>query len=135
MAEPREQIESFLDLCRAEKAMRTQIKNMNDEQIVTLANSKGYSFTLQDLQNVLDPESVDKELKTKDLELVAGGLRDVNAEVTDGLVCNTIRSIFSGESGCFGGGLVGYAGAGGGLSEGYKNNKKRDKTGQEHPKT
>ena len=104
MTEPREQIESFLDLCRAEKAMRTQIKNMNDEQIVALANSKGYIFTLQDLQNVLDPESVNKELKMKDLELVAGGLRDINAAVSDGLVCNTIRSIFSGESGCFGGG-------------------------------
>lgn len=102
MSNAHKTIEDFFNLCSSDPALRKQLKELNDEQIVKLANTKGFDFSLEDLQDVLDPGSTDRPLETKDLELVAGGAKALNA-VSDGLVCNTIRSLFSTESGCGGG--------------------------------
>ena len=56
-------------------------------KLSSLANSKGFDFSFEDLQDTLDPGDTDKPLETKDLQLVAGGARALNA-VSDGLVCN-----------------------------------------------
>ena len=102
MSSAQQAIEDFFALCSSDPSLRKQLKELNDEQIVELANNKGFSFSLDDLQDVLDPSGADRELETKELELVAGGAKALNA-VSDGLVCNTIRSLFSTESGCGGG--------------------------------
>jgi predicted ribosomally synthesized peptide with nif11-like leader len=102
MSDSSDNVESFFELCSQDQALRQQIKTLNDEQIVSLANSKGLAFTIEDLESVLSPGGDSEELSDKDLELVAGGARALNA-VSDGLVCNTIRSLFSTESGCGGG--------------------------------
>ena len=94
-------IEAFLEACSTDAALLQQLKSLNDEQVVKLANAKGFKFSINDLQSVLDSDGEDKELNKEDLELVAGGARALNA-VSDGLVCNTIRSLFSTESGCGG---------------------------------
>lgn len=99
MGNPQKAIEDFFCLCSSDTSLRKQLKELNDEQIISLANSKGFDFSFEDLQDTLDPGDTDKPLETKDLQLVAGGARALNA-VSDGLVCNTIRSLFSTESGC-----------------------------------
>lgn len=107
MSNASQNAQDFLELCSNDQSLRLQLKALNDEQIISLASSKGYSFTVQDIESILNPDNADRELDAKDLELVAGGARALNA-VSDGLVCNTIRSLFSTESGCgsiIGGGI------------------------------
>ena len=99
MSNAKKAIEDFFNLCGSDSSLRNQLKELNDEQIIALANSKGFDFNFQDLQNTLDPGDSEKPLETKDLQLVAGGARALNA-VSEGLICNTIRSLFSTESGC-----------------------------------
>ena len=99
MASASKKIEEFLNHCSNNLELRKDLTRLNDEQIVSLAGSQGFSFTLEELQEALDPDSTSKELDEKDLEQVAGGARPMQA-VSDGLICNTIRSLFTGESGC-----------------------------------
>lgn len=111
MANARESAQEFLEHCSTDQSLRRQLKTLNDEQIIELASSKGYSFTIQDLESIVNPDDANSELDAQELELVAGGARALNA-VSDGLVCNTIRSLFSTESGC------------GTIGGGFKSNKK-----------
>ena len=85
MGNPQKAIEDFFCLCSSDTSLRKQLKELNDEQIISLANSKGFDFSFEDLQDTLDPGDSDKPLETKDLQLVAGGARALNA-VSDGLV-------------------------------------------------
>ena len=101
MASPQEQINSFLTLCSADKELREELQSKNDQEIIEAAAGKGFQITQQDLENLLETEATDQELSGSDLELVAGGAKALNA-VSDGLVCNTIRSLATGESGCGG---------------------------------
>lgn len=101
MADVSPQTAAFLELCAKDKEFRKELQSKNDQEIVEAAAGKGFQITQQDLENLLETEATDQELSSSDLELVAGGAKALNA-VSDGLVCNTIRSIFSGESGCSG---------------------------------
>ena len=91
--------EAFLAACNESGELKQKLRSLADEQIVKEANGLGFAFSLQDLRSILGSDLEDEELAKADLELVAGGARGLNA-VSDGLVCNTIRSLFSGESGC-----------------------------------
>lgn len=91
--------EAFLAACNERDELKHKLKTLPDEQIVKEANALGFVFTLEDLRTILGGELDDQELAKGDLELVAGGAIGLNA-VSDGWVCNTIRSLSTGESGC-----------------------------------
>jgi len=93
--------ESFLAVCNEKDDLKQILKTGSDEQIVNEANGLGFLFSLEDLREILGVDKDDQELSTSDLELVSGGARALNA-VSDGMICNTIRSLSSGESGCSG---------------------------------
>ena len=99
MASPQEQINSFLTLCSADKELRNSLKPKNNEEITQIAASKGFTFSVEQFEAALNPEASSEELTDSDLELVAGGARAAKA-FTDTTLGNTIRSLFTGESGC-----------------------------------
>ena len=101
MADVSPQTAAFLELCAKDKEFCKELRSKNDQEIVEAAAGKGFEITQQDLENLLETEATDQELSSSDLELVAGGAKALNA-VSDGLVCNTIRSLATGESGCGG---------------------------------
>jgi len=98
MASPQEQINSFLTLCSADKELRNSLKLKNNEEITQIAASKGFTFSVEQFEAALNPEASSEELTDSDLELVAGGARA--KAFTDTTLGNTIRSLFTGESGC-----------------------------------
>ena len=67
MGNSQKAIEDFFCLCSSDTSLRKQLKELNDEQIISLANSKGFDFSFEDLQDTLDPGDTDKPLETKDL--------------------------------------------------------------------
>ena len=99
MASPQEQINSFLTLCSADKELRNSLKPKNNEEITQIAASKGFTFSVEQFEAALNPEASSEELTDSDPELVAGGARAAKA-FTDTTLGNTIRSLFTGESGC-----------------------------------
>ncbi len=108
MSSKQEIVASFFSACSEKPELRQILKTLSDAQIVEKANSLGFEFDMSDLEETLQPEGEDAEISNADLQQVAGGGM-INAAVSDGLVCNTIRSLFSGESGCgtiIGGGVA-----------------------------
>ena len=106
MASIEKQVEDFLAHCSQNESLREKLKaSMNDEQIADVAKLSGFNLTSDNLRSVFNVETDDEELTSDDLELVAGGAKrggGVLNSVSGGLVCNTIRSLFSTESGCGG---------------------------------
>lgn len=99
MTSPKDQITSFLELCNSDKDLRNSLKLKNNEEITQIAASKGFIFSVEQFESALEPDEDSDELTNADLEMVAGGARPMKA-FTDTTLGNTIRSLFSTESGC-----------------------------------
>ncbi|MGM0379449.1 MAG: Nif11-like leader peptide family RiPP precursor [Bacillota bacterium] len=80
-----EEIKRFNEDVKEDKEMLEEVKKIgNDlEKIVEYANSKGYDFTIEDLESEADNNS---ELSEEQLDDVSGGLSAVVTGVIDALL-------------------------------------------------
>ena len=107
-------VRAFIKVCREDPDLKAKILNSDEDEILKEAKSRGYTFKAEDLIAALDPSSEERVLDTTELEAIAGGRKANYSGVSCGLVCQTIRSIMSGESGCnpYPGGSTGLKGPG-----------------------
>ena len=93
-------VKHFLELCLNDKDLKTKVLESDEAGIIEEAKARGYDFSSEDFINSFANDSSERELDESELETVAGGGKAAVSGVSCGAICQTIRSLFSGESGC-----------------------------------